>query len=236
MRYGGRIASADNSSHPGPDQVAPNRLERYFDSHTAGPGVEKWRHYFGIYDRHFARFVGNEVHVVEIGVSSGGSLQMWRDYFGAECHVYGIDIDPACRAHETDFIRIHIGDQSDPRFWTGVLREIPRIDILIDDGGHHVHEQRITFEAVYPHLQPGGVYLCEDIHEIDHPFLGYVAGLSRSLHAWRRYARGEHATSNCQQMIQSMHLYPYVTVIERPQVAPLALPSQRRGTEWRQVS
>jgi hypothetical protein len=52
---------------------AANPLERYFDTHTSGPGIWKWRHYFEIYHRHFARFVSTDVHVVEIGIFSGGS-------------------------------------------------------------------------------------------------------------------------------------------------------------------
>src|SRR5215470_2208525 len=73
-----------------------NPLEEYFDAVTEGPGVWKWRHYFPIYHRHLSKFVGRAVHVVEIGVYSGGSLAMWRSYFGDDCRIYGVDIDPAC--------------------------------------------------------------------------------------------------------------------------------------------
>jgi hypothetical protein len=44
----------------------------------------KWRHCFAIYDRHFRKFVGRTVDVVEIGVFSGGSFMMWREYFGSQ--------------------------------------------------------------------------------------------------------------------------------------------------------
>ena len=46
--------------------------------------------------RDFKKFIGCEVHVVEVGIYSGGSLAMWRDYFGSKCHVYGIDIAEEC--------------------------------------------------------------------------------------------------------------------------------------------
>jgi hypothetical protein len=231
LNYGQRFAS-NGTNGLGDDDASPralNRLERYFDSHVAGAGIEKWRHYFEIYERHFAKFVGREVHVVEIGVSSGGSLGMWLDYFGAGCRVYGIDVNPACKAHETESIKISIGDQADPGFWKTFLSGVPRIDVLIDDGGHRLPQQVKTFEAVFAHIAPGGVYLCEDIHGIDNPFHSYVCGLSRNLNAWSDVP----ATTGLQRAVGSIHLYPFVTVVERPEVSLLELPSQRRGTVWR---
>jgi hypothetical protein len=229
LRFGSRMAYTHNGAGaafaPSRDR---NRLERYFDTHTVGPGIEKWRHYFDIYDRHFAKFVGREVYVVEIGISSGGSLAMWLDYFGAGCHVYGVDIDPACKVHEAASIRVRTGDQGDPRFWTWFLREVPRIDILIDDGGHRAREQIVTFESVFEHLQPGGVYLCEDAHGTSNAFNGYISGLARNLHAWEGTS-----TTSFQKMVGAIHVYPFVTVIERPDSALLELPAQRRGTQWR---
>src|SRR5262245_54320107 len=75
-----------------------NPLEEYFDSHTQGACIRKWRHYFEIYHRHFRKFVGQNVHVLEIGIYSGGSLEMWRSYFGPQARIYGVDIEEACRA------------------------------------------------------------------------------------------------------------------------------------------
>src|SRR4051812_44526614 len=60
----------------GADASMPNPLRAFFDARREGPGIWKWTHYFDIYHRHFARFVGREVHVLEIGIYSGGSLEM----------------------------------------------------------------------------------------------------------------------------------------------------------------
>src|SRR4051794_39768286 len=69
---------------------APGPLTTSFESHTDGPGLWKWRHYFPVYERHLARFVGQEVHIVEVGVFSGGSLEMWKEYFGPGARIYGV--------------------------------------------------------------------------------------------------------------------------------------------------
>merc|ERR550532_3306564 len=66
----------------------------FFNSRTKGHGIHKWLQYFPAYQRHLGKFIGREVHVVEIGIQSGGSLDMWKSVFGAGAHVYGCDIDP----------------------------------------------------------------------------------------------------------------------------------------------
>ena len=65
----------------------------YSDVHRI---CQKWEHYFPAYERHLARFRGQAVRVLEVGVSQGGSLDLWRRYFGEEARLFGVDIDPAC--------------------------------------------------------------------------------------------------------------------------------------------
>ena len=52
-----------------------NPLETYFRANQ-GRLIHKWMHYFDIYDRHFSRFRGRPIVVLEFGVFHGGSLQM----------------------------------------------------------------------------------------------------------------------------------------------------------------
>lgn len=47
-------------------------------------------HYFDIYERHFEKFIGKGINILEIGVSHGGSLQMWKDYFGDKAMIFGL--------------------------------------------------------------------------------------------------------------------------------------------------
>ena len=102
-----------------------NALQSYFESHHEGPGIFKGRHYFDLYVQHLAGFVGREVVVVEVGVYSGGSLQMWKSYFGEHATIHGIDIQEACRTYEADGIHIHIGDQATELFGNSSRRTFP---------------------------------------------------------------------------------------------------------------
>jgi cephalosporin hydroxylase len=162
-------------------QTWSNPLWTYFTNHTEGHGICKWEHYFDIYHRHFSKFVGTPVKVLEIGIYSGGSLDMWKSYFGNECQIYGVDIEEACKTYECENVTVFIGDQEDPDFWTQFNNQVQGIDILIDDGGHTPNLQMVTLEQMLPYLRPGGVYLCEDVRGIHHGFAAFASGLVTEL-------------------------------------------------------
>jgi hypothetical protein len=72
------------------DSERTNPLEAYF---RANPGhrINKWRHYFDIYHRHFEGYRNEAIAMVEFGVAHGGSLQMWKDHFDPRSRIYGVD-------------------------------------------------------------------------------------------------------------------------------------------------
>jgi hypothetical protein len=222
----------------------PNPLKIYFDEHQSGRGIWKWDHYFDIYHRHFQKFVGREVHVLEVGVFSGGSLEMWRNYFGPQCFVYGVDKDEVCKEYENEWTRIFVGDQADRDFWRSVKASIPKLDVIIDDGGHQTEQQIVTLEEMLPHVSPGGVFACEDIGGDLNGFYAYVAGLGAHLNeldsglmsvlAGGAVGESDLTTeaSAFQSAIASIHLYPFIVVIEKAIDLTLAFTARRQGSEW----
>lgn len=138
-------------------------LHRYF-LNNGHKRLHKWIHYFDIYERHFERFRGASPMVVEVGVFGGGSLAMWKEYFGPGCRIVGIDIDPKCRAHESDGVEVFIGSQDDPDVIESVIQKYGSPDIVIDDGSHMMEHVTRTFQLLYRHLGATGVYLVEDTH------------------------------------------------------------------------
>ncbi|WP_019591825.1 class I SAM-dependent methyltransferase [Thioalkalivibrio sp. ALE20] len=211
-----------------------NDLERLFFENT-GRLIHKWRHYFEIYDRHFSGFRGTDVHVVEFGVSQGGSLQMWKKYFGPKAKIFGIDVNPNCKALEEDQVEILIGDQEDRRFLDSVKERIPRIDILIDDGGHTMAQQINTFEALFPAIDSNGVYLCEDLHTSywrkwgggygrAGTFVEYSKNFVDLLHAWHSEDETRLSVTDFTRSTHSLHYYDSILVIEkRPVEKPFHL-------------
>lgn len=208
-----------------------NDLEKHFEQNT-GKLIHKWRHYFEIYDRHFSRFRGAEVNIVEFGVSHGGSLQMWKDYFGPKCRIYGVDIDPHCKQFEEERVEIFIGDQENREFLRSLAAKVPKIDILIDDGGHKMAQQINTFEELFYRVDERGVYLCEDMHTSYWPkwggryrkpdtFVEYSKDFIDYINAWHSMEKDKLDVSDFTRQVHSLHYYDSILVIEkRPMIAP----------------
>ena len=203
-----------------------NDLETYFYNNP-GRLIHKWTHYFEAYDRHFQRFRNKKVVILEIGVYQGGSLQMWKNYFGAQAEIYGIDLNPMCKQYEEENITIFTGSQSDRQFLQKVRSEIPPVDILIDDGGHTMRQQIITFEELFGHVKPDGVYLCEDIqtsYQITYgggykrkgTFIEYSKQFIDLLHAYHSTQSGLTVT-DFTRSVKSLHYYDSILVIEKGQ-------------------
>ena len=218
--------------------ASANPLETYFDAHATGPGIWKWRHYIEIYHRHLAKFMGKGASVLEVGVYSGGSFGMWQNYLGPGSRLYGVDIEQACKAYESDSVKIFIGDQADRDFWKRFRGQVPPLDIIIDDGGHLPHQQIVTLEETLPHLRPGGVYICEDVHGEFNEFTNYVTGFVQNLNAFNTRAAtdGNAAVASAptafQSVIHSVHLYAYVVVIEKWPTPVTEFAAPKHGTQW----
>src|SRR5690348_9645449 len=98
-------------------------LREIFENHS-GRLVHKLDHYIEIYETFFAKYRNTEVTLLEIGVAHGGSLQIWKEYFGKNAKIYAVDINPDCKKLESDNIKIFIGSQEDKTFLERLLKEI----------------------------------------------------------------------------------------------------------------
>jgi cephalosporin hydroxylase len=215
-----------------------NPLQRYFEQNS-GRQIHKWVHYFDIYHRHLAKFRGRPVTVVEFGVQFGGSGQMWREYFGPDAKIYGVDIDPRCKAWDEPGFRVFIGDQSDRDFLRRIAEEIGPIDVLIEDGGHRPDQQIATFEVMYPKVRRGGVFLIEDLCTSYWPdydgglarpgtFMEYAKRLTDKLNAWHTQEPG-FAPDRFTRTTASMHFYDGIVVFEKDKV--VAPHHEMRGSD-----
>ena len=88
-------------------------LRQIFDESKVS--IHKWENYFEIYESYFSKFRKRIARVLEIGIQYGGSLKMWKEYFG-NAKIFGIDINPDCKNLEEQNIDIQIGSQNDKRF------------------------------------------------------------------------------------------------------------------------
>ncbi len=124
----------------------------------------KYKKYFVIYDQLFKKFINEKITIVEIGILNGGSLFMWRKYFGKKARIIGIDLNPKTKILEKHGFEIFNGDQSDKKFWNKLFKKIGKVDIVIDDGGHTNEQQSLTTVHTVPSIRNGGMLVIEDTH------------------------------------------------------------------------
>ena len=192
--------------------------------------IHKWMHCFEIYERHFHPFRGKDMTLLEFGVLHGGSLQMWKHYFGTGAKIYGADINPRCLELAEEQIEILLADQDDRDSIRRIGATLPPFDIIIDDGGHSMSQQVITFEETWNHLKVGGIYLCEDLHtsyyaefgggyRLPHTFVEYIKQLIDQLNAW--YTRDpRHRVDLLTRTTFGVHFYDSMVVIEKRAMTP----------------
>lgn len=147
--------------------------------------------YFPVYERLFSPFRERPAIFVEVGVLGGGSLEMWRRFFGDRVRIIGIDFNEQARALEQEGFEIYIGDQSDPGFWKGFFDSVGSVDVLLDDGGHTTLQQVTTLVEGLPHVRDGGLIVVEDVvssylpqfgNPSKHSFASMSSQLSDAIH------------------------------------------------------
>lgn len=175
-----------------------------YDSYSDGRGVWKWNTYLQLYQRHFAMLANRPLRLLEIGVQSGGSINLFKAVLGSQCHYYGMDINTNCRQFQDATTTIYIGDQASIPAWTHFFSNFTaRLDIVIDDGGHQAHQMLTTLQQVLPHLSPGGILATEDIHGVNDDYLSkFFLPAADFL--------GQNAAN-----LLSVHIYPFVLLAQK---------------------
>ena len=101
----------------------------------------KLKKYFQIYDELFTPYKNKKITFVEVGVLDGGSLQIWKKFFGPESRIIGIDLNPECKKFECDDYEIFIGSQSENKFWDNFYEKVGTIDLLLDETQSVIEEK-----------------------------------------------------------------------------------------------
>jgi hypothetical protein len=168
---------------------------------------------------------------------------MWKKYFGKNTHIYGIDINPGCKELEDDQVTIFIGKQEDRDFIKGLKSKIPRLDILIDDGGHTMMQQIVTFEEMFDHIKEDGIYLCEDTHtSYMHQFYGglhkkrtfieYAKNFIDYLHAWPIKNNSNPDMKYFTESVNAVHFFNGVVIIEKKRMqSPIVIRKGKISSE-----
>ena len=131
-----------------------------------------------------------------------------------------------CRYEEPN-IHIFIGDQANKTFLEDLRSKLPPLDILIDDGGHRMDQQKATFEVLFPHVKNnGGVYWAEDLHtsyykadgggyKDPNSFVEYTKNWIDQLNAHYAQKTGDIKPNSFTENARGIHFYDSIVVIEK---------------------
>src|SRR5690348_14056384 len=153
-------------NHPGLERGIMFRFKKAasLDSIGIRAGTDKSclrQDYLVHYQRMLEPYRARPITLLEIGVHNGASLRMWDQYLES-ASIVGIDIEPMTRRFAGGRVRVEIGSQADAGFLAELSRKY-RPDVIIDDGSHLDEHQIFSFEHLFGGLQPGGLYIVEDV-------------------------------------------------------------------------
>jgi len=177
-------------------------FQSFYASHTTGRGMWKWNNALDAYQRHLGPLAGRQLAMAEVGVQSGGSIEMWKAVLGPNMHYFGIDINNACTQFADANTTIMIGDQTDMGMWDSFYSTVvTELDLLIDDGGHTPEQMGMTFWRAFEHINPGGFIVTEDIFNEGHVW-SYLFNVAKCVGWWQR-------------QVESVHLYAGLLVLKK---------------------
>lgn len=213
----------------GASELAGNPLYAQFLANKGGMTIDKWPHYFEIYDRHLSRWRGTDVRVLEIGTFRGGGLDALRTYLGPQARLVGADIDPVAADVARRRHTVELGDQTDLEFLRAVHDKHGPFDVVIDDGGHTMQQQLVSAEFLLPLVAEGGVYVVEDTHTSYWPAYGGAPGQAGTFLEWVKtlvdVVNAHHWSSEADlgpvaTRLRGFHVYDSVVVLDVGQVHP----------------
>jgi hypothetical protein len=190
--------------------------------------VHKWHHYIPIYEKYFSKFKGKKIRFLEIGVDKGGSLQMWRKYFGNDAIIFGIDINHECKKFNTETEQVRIGSQIDESFLKSVIEEMGGgVDIILDDGSHEMKHIVKSLLFLFPNLNYDGIYMIEDLHTAywehygggyysNKNFFKFIRDLTDDIHHWYHSKKPKYL--NISKDCSGIHIHDSIVVLDKNRV------------------
>lgn len=186
-----------------------------------------YHNYLNIYEKYFSKYRNTLGNFLEIGLWEGESIKMWREYFTTG-NLVGVDILDLSHI-VLENTTILVGDQSNRTDLENISKvTYPEFDIIIDDGGHMMHQMQITLGTMFKYLKPGGVFVIEDLHTCGVPEYnrGGDTETTEMLEAFNKTGR---IVSNCMTTEEMLYLEHHIETVnlEEGNVSKIAFITKR---------
>lgn len=131
--------------------------------------------YTNTYERYMRQCSELPINILQIGVCDKrfpyGSLKMWQTYFNS-ANIYGADnyfgntleehLQQIQQLNESG-INFVYADQGSFSDWKLILKQLPQMDFIIQDGSHWPNHMMVSLYYGSKLLKPGGYYFMQDI-------------------------------------------------------------------------
>lgn len=118
--------------------------------------------YCEVYEEIFKKYINKNISLLEIGVFQGSSMRIWKEWL-PKADITGVDI----KLPTTSIDGVKLVQADSQTIDICQKLHYKKFDIIIDDGDHHPYSQIKTIWNCWPLLKEGGIYVIEDIQNLD---------------------------------------------------------------------
>ncbi len=175
------LKKADPAPLPAPlpasDRVGRGQvnLTDLADKYGSDKGSSKHR-YTELYQLLFLPYRQRKINFLEMGLLIGGpehgidkdretndlpSIRMWLEYF-TKANIFGLDVSDFAWFKDDRFKFVRC-DMDTRENIARATRDMPNMDIIIDDASHASHHQQNGFLELFGKVKSGGLYIVEDL-------------------------------------------------------------------------
>jgi hypothetical protein len=128
--------------------------------------------YLPLYQKLLRKKKKTAKNVLEVGISRGGSIKLWHDFF-TNANIYGLDIInsyevwDAIKNKDRIILHTYTDAYNIEIFTSNFLNKNIKFDFMLDDGPHTL-ESMIQFIKLYSQIMtPDGILIIEDVQSWD---------------------------------------------------------------------
>lgn len=139
----------------------------HFGSDIGANDKNSTHSYLPHYDKLLLPYKDKFTSILEIGLAKGDSIKLWDRYF-SKSRIVGCDLSIVFEIPES------VNGNTIECFWADATTQDfvdklgdKRFDIIIDDGSHLHQDQVKTFNLLKDKMNKGGIYIIEDILNLE---------------------------------------------------------------------
>jgi len=119
--------------------------------------------YTSVYPQYLDGLRDKPIKFLELGINQGYSVKMWEKYF-SQAEMHFVDLSSQNLQYTSNRSTYHFINQSNSVKMKEFGQTVGPFHVIIDDASHMSHDTIAAFEVLMDFVEPGGLYIIEDLH------------------------------------------------------------------------